>query len=191
MRSTFLFLAAMALTPLQAAAEAVPYKLDASHSQIVFSYNHLGFSTTYNMFSGFEGDIMFDAENPAESSVSVAIPVKSLFTGWEARFEHFMSEQFFGATDEDLMTFVSTAIEVTGEETAIITGDLTINGVTKSVDLDAKLNASGNHPRSQKPWLGFDATTTLLRSDYNLGLAAPAVSDELEVSISIEAGAEG
>ena len=53
--------------------------------------------------------------------------------------------------------------------------------------LDTVLNQQGTHPMEQKPWLGFDATTTLTRSEWNLGMFAPAVSDEVEVSISIEA----
>lgn len=182
-----LFLAAGLAAFATAATAADKYMLDASHSQIVFSYNHLGFSTTFGMFSGFEGEIMFDQENPAASSVSVSMPVMSMFTGWEQRDAHFMSGDFFGAKDGDLVTFTSTAIEVTGEGTALITGDLSMNGVTKSVVLDAKLNAVGTHPRAQKDWAGFDATTTLLRSDFNVGRAAPFVSDEVEVMISIEA----
>ena len=181
--------AALAATLVSAPAVAAPeaYTLDASHSQIVFSYDHLGFSTTFGMFSGFEGEIMFDQEDPAASSVSVSMPVMSMFTGWEQRDGHFMSDDFFGATEDDLVTFVSTGIEVTGDNTALITGDLTMNDVTKSVVLDAKLNKAGDHPRAQKPWAGFDATTTLVRSEFNLGLAAPFVSDEVEVMISIEA----
>lgn len=172
-------------TTVFAAPEA--YNLDASHSQIVFSYDHLGYSTTWGMFSGFDGNISFDAEDPAASSVSVSFPVRSMFTGWEARFGHFMSDDFFGAAEDEMVSFTSTAIEVTGEDTAMITGDLTLNGVTKSVVLDAKLNQSGTHPMAEKPWLGFDATTTLLRSDYDVGNFAPFISDEVEVMISIEA----
>lgn len=171
--------------PVFAAPEA--YVLDSSHSQVVFNYNHLGYSTTFGMFSGFEGEIMFDQENPANSTVSVSMPTLSMFTGWEEREAHFMSEEFFGAVEGDLITFTSTAIEVTGENTANITGDLTMNGITKSVVLDAKLNQAGNHPIAEKPWAGFDATTTLLRSDFEVGAFAPFVSDEVNVVISIEA----
>ena len=180
---------AAALTLLAAPAFAAPeaYTLDPSHSQIVFDYNHLGFSTGTGMFSGFEGEIMFDQEDPAASSVNVSFPVRSMLTGWEARFEHFMSPDFFDAADDEMVTFQSTAIEVTGEDTANITGDLTLNGVTKSVVLDAKLNQVGDHPMEGKPWAGFDATVTLLRSDYNVGMFAPFVSDEVNVAISIEA----
>lgn len=170
-----------------AAMAADKYTLDASHSQIVFSYNHLGFSTTYGMFSGFDGEIMFDQENPANSSVTVSMPVMSMFTGWEQRDGHFMSADFFGATEEDMVTSTSTSIEVTGDDTALITGDLSMNGVTKSVVLDATLNQAGTNPLANKEWAGFDATTTLLRSDFGLGAFAPAVSDEVQVMISIEA----
>ncbi|MBT0957079.1 polyisoprenoid-binding protein [Alphaproteobacteria bacterium KMM 3653] len=186
---SFVFAAAVSLAALSSAAQAAPtkYTLDASHSQVVFSYQHLGFSTTYGMFSGFEGEIMFDAEEPANSSVTVSMPVTSMFTGWEARTAHFMGDQFFGATDEDLITFASTGIEVTGEGTALITGDLTMNDVTKPVVLDAKLNASAVHPMSGAPYAGFDAVTSVNRSDFGLGAFAPAVGDEVEIMISIEA----
>ncbi|MDB9801627.1 MAG: YceI family protein [Loktanella sp.] len=181
--------AAALLAVLSTSAIAAPeaYTLDASHSQIVFNYNHLGYSTSYGMFSGFNGEIQFDQEDPAASSVTVSFPVKTMLTGWQERFDHFMSPDFFDATDEEMVTFTSTSIEVTGEGTALITGDLTLNDVTKSVVLDAKLNQVGDHPMAGKPWAGFDATTTLLRSDYNLGQFAPFVSDEVVVNISVEA----
>jgi polyisoprenoid-binding protein YceI len=178
-------LAALAASPALAAPEA--YVLDASHSQILFSYNHLGYSTTWGMFSGFDGQISFDAENPAASSVSVAFPVTTMLTGWEERFAHFMSPDFFAGAADQTVSFTSTGIEVTGDTTARITGDLTLNNVTKSVVLDAVLNQKGDHPMAGKPWLGFDASTTLVRSEFNLGMFAPFVGDEVKVQISIEA----
>ena len=179
--------AVTAATTTAAVAAPEKYVLDASHSQIVFSYNHLGFSTGYGMFSGFEGEIMFDQEDPTKSSVSVSMPESSMLTGWQARFDHFMSPDFFGANDEDVVSFSSTGIEVTGDTTARITGDLTLNGVTKPVVLDAVLNQVGDHPMAGKPWAGFSATTTLMRSDFNLGKFAPYISDEVAVELSVEA----
>ena len=118
------------------------------------------------------------------------MPVMSMFTGWEQRDGHFMSDDFFGAQDGDLVTFTSTGIDVTGDNTAMITGDLSMNGMTKSVVLDAKLNQVGEFPfgpNQGTPWAGFDATTTIKRSDFGVGAFAPAVSDEVQVQISIEA----
>lgn len=193
-RLAAVFAVTTALAAPAALAEPVRYTLDSSHSQIIFSYNHLGFSTTYGMFSGFAGEIMFDEADPASSSVSVSMPVTDMFTGWEARDAHFMDEDFFNASaeapaEDDLVSFTSTGIEVTGENTALITGDLTLNGITTEVVLDTTLNQAGEHPMANKPWLGFDATTTLLRSDFGVDAFAPFVSDEVQVIISIEAEA--
>jgi polyisoprenoid-binding protein YceI len=176
---------ALAAAPVAAAPQA--YVLDASHSQVLFAVNHLGYSTTWGMFSGFDGQISFDQENPAASSVTAAFPVKTMLTGWQQRFEHFMSADFFAATDDEKVTFTSTAIDVIGDKTAKITGDLTLNGVTKSITLDAVLNQTGDHPMENKPWAGFSATTTLLRSDYGLGAFAPFIGDAVPVQISVEA----
>ena len=184
-------IAAVALGAATLAAPAFAtsqdYVLDASHSQIVFSYNHLGYSTTYGMFSGFDGTISFNQEDPAASSVNVSFPVRTMLTGWEARFDHFMSGDFFDAAADEMVTFASTNIEVTGETTALITGDLTLNGITKPVVLNASLNQIGDHPMEGKPWAGFDATATILRSDFEVGAFAPFVSDEVQIMISIEA----
>ncbi|RJL07612.1 polyisoprenoid-binding protein [Paracoccus aestuarii] len=180
--------AALALTAGAAMAAPETYQLDTSHSQIVFTYDHLGFSTTTGMFGDITGTITFDAEDPAASSVEATFPVASLMTGFAGRDQHFLSDDFFGgegAAPE--VTFTSTSIEVTGDDTALITGDLTLNGVTREVVLDTTLNQQGTHPMENKPWLGFDATTTLVRSEFNLGMFAPAVSDEVEVMISVEA----
>ncbi len=184
--------AAAALLAAPALAEPTLYELDASHSQVIFNYSHFGFSTTHGMFSGFEGEIMFDADDPANSAVSVSIPVASMFTGWEQRDGHFMSADFFdaaaGTEADDMVTFTSTAIEVTGEDTANITGDLTMNDITREVVLATTLNQAGANPVANREWLGFDATTKVLRSDFGVGAFAPAVSDEVEILISIEAG---
>ncbi|SHH77732.1 YceI family protein [Marivita hallyeonensis] len=186
MKKTFLA-AALVAAPFAAQAEPEAYVFDASHSQILFSYDHLGYSTTWGMFSGFDGEISFDQDNPANSTVTVSFPVRSMFTGWEARFNHFMSEDFFGAGEDEMVTFTSTSIEVTGDNTANITGDLTLNEVTRPVTLAATLNQASEHPMANQPWAGFDATTTILRSDFNVGNFAPFVSDEVDIQISIEA----
>lgn len=186
--------AAAALLAAPALAAPTLYVLDSPHSQVVFNYEHLGFSTTYGMFSGFEGEIMYDAEDPANSSVTVSMPVASMFTGWEERTAHFMSPDFFDAAADpeadgaEMITFTSTSIEVTGENTADITGDLVMNGVTREVVLETTLNQAGTNPMASRDWLGFDATTSVLRSEFGLGAFAPAVSDEVEIFISIEAG---
>ena len=188
------FLTATAIATLLAAPvfAADAYDLDPGHSQIVFTYDHAGFSTTYGMFSGFTGEVMFDAENPAASSVSVTFPAESMITGFDPRTQHFLnSGDFFNVGDFPDVTFVSTSIEVTGDDTANITGDLTLNGVTQSIVLDTTLNAITDEyplpPNQGKKGMGLDASVTLNRSDFNLGLFAPFIPEEIPVIISVEA----
>ncbi len=182
--------AVAALMSAPALAAPLTYTIDSSHAQIIFSYNHVGYSTGFGMFSGFGGDVVYDAENPAGSTVSVTFPVRSMLTGWEARFEHFMSPDFFDAAEDEAVSFTSTAVEATGATTGKITGDLTLNGVTKSVVLDATLNKAEAYPLPPfegKPAIGITATTTVLRSDFGLGAFAPFISDEVQIQISFEA----
>jgi len=188
--STTALVAAMATAATAASADAEMYVLDPSHSQIVFSWDHLGLSTTWGMFSGFGGEIMFDAEEAANSSVRVSMPTSSIFTGWEARDANLLGDGFFDVSEGDMISFESTGIEVTGDDTGLITGNLTIAGATVEIVLDAVLNGAGP---SMMPDMngalvaGFDATTTLSRTDFGLGALTPFIGDEVEVWISIEA----
>ncbi|MFK8034987.1 MAG: YceI family protein [Hyphomicrobiales bacterium] len=168
------------------AISAEKYVFDASHSQIIFSYDHLGFSTSFGMFSGFEGEAMLDVDNPAASSVTVEFGANTLIAGWKPRAEHLISADFFNAEVNPLVTFKSTLIETTGDDTAKVTGDLQINGITKPVTLDVKLNQMGDNPLAGKPWAGFDATTTVLRSEFGMEKYTPFISDEVKLMISVE-----
>ena len=187
-------IAALVAAPFASAAIAAPtpYTFNESHSQILFTYDHAGFSTTYGMFSGFGGDIMFDAEDPANSSVSVTFPAESMITGWDARSNHFLrSGEIFKIEEFPDVTFTSTSIDVTGEDTALITGDLVLNGVTQEVILDTKMNlVSAEYPfppYQGRAAIGLEATTTLIRSDYDLGIFAPFIPEEIPVTVSLEA----
>lgn len=184
--------AIVAATALPAVAAPEAFTLNESHSQALFTYDHAGFSTTFGMYSGFGGDIMFDSENPANSTVSVTFPAAEMITGWDDRSAHFLqSGDFFKLDEFPDVTFVSTSIEVTGENTANITGDFTLNGVTKEIVLETVLNATTDEypfpPYQGRKAIGFDATVTLMRTDYNLGMFAPFIPDEIPVTISIEA----
>ncbi len=182
--------ATLAFGATAASAAAEKYVLDASHSQIVFSYNHLGYSTSYGMFSGFEGEIMLDAEDPAASSVTVSFPVTSMLTGWEGRFNHFMGDDFFGKADETV-TFTSTAIEVTGEKTAKITGDLTLNGVTRPVELAVDFFGTETNPLDSSTRAGFEARGRIDRTefgiDWNVPLASGGIMLGKDIDIVIDA----
>lgn len=168
------------------------YVLDPTHSQAVFSFSHAGFSNTTGMFSGFEGGLALDRDDLSASSIKVQIAADQMLTGFQPRDDHFLkSDDFFKLKDFPLVSFASTSVKVTGEKTALVTGDMTINGVTKTVVLDTVLNAETDSypfpPMNGKPAVGFDATASILRSDFDLGMFVPYVGDEVKIQISIEA----
>lgn len=175
-----------------AVAEPRIYTLDPGHSQVAFQFEHAGLSVTYGVFGGFEGEIRLDRDDLATASVSVSIAAERMFTGDAARDEVLLrSGQFFDLEAAPLISFVSTAVAITGPDTAVITGDLSINGVTIAVHLNAVLSGETESypfpPYNGQPAIGFHASTVLSRSAFGLGLFTPFIADDINVDISIEA----
>ena len=173
-----------ALTAGAAFADAQEYTFDPTHSAIKFSWSHGGFSTTYGMFFEVDGSLMLDLDAPETASVTASMPLGSMTVDPTLK-GHLASDNFFNGYDGKMVEFTSTGVEVTGDETALITGDLTVNGMTKEVVLDAVFN--GTADVFGKTVVGFDATTSIMRSDFGVGAFAPFVGDEVSVEISIEA----
>jgi len=166
------------------------YDIDASHSGIVFGWNHFGFSNPSARFDKIEGSVQLDKAELSKSSVSVTLPLDGLDTGVAKLNEYLKSPDFLDATKYPTVTFKSTKVEKVGENGLKITGDLTVHGVTRPVTLDAKVNKIGifEIPGVVKaPAAGFDATTVIKRSDFGVTKYAPAVSDEIPVRITLDA----
>ncbi len=163
------------------------YSFDTVHSQILFFVDHLGFSISEGEFLDFDGEITFDTANPANSSVNVSIETDSIDMDDEKWDAHMKNADFFDVEKFPEMTFKSTGIEVTGEKTAKITGDLTILGVTKPVVLDTTMRGEGVHPYSKKYTTGFSATTHIKRSDFGMTYGLPGIGDDVEIRLEIEA----
>lgn len=175
-----------------AMAEPVAYDFDPSHSQVVFDYKHLGFSTSTGIINGVTGRVMLDAENPANSSVEATVPLSGLHTIAADLDKHLFSADFLNADPaQAVASFKSTSVELDGDNEAKVAGELTLNGVTKPVVLEVELNQRAPHPMAGKEFAGFAAETTIKRSDFNLGMMAPAISDEVKISIAVEAGQAG
>ena len=170
-----------------AAAEIEQYTLEKPHSQILFFVNHLGFSHSSGRFLDFDGNIEFNRSEPEKSSVDVTIKTDSLEMNDQKWNDHLKGDDFFKVASFPTMTFKSTGIEVTGEDTGLITGDLTMLGVTKPVTLDVKFNKAGKHPFGNQYAAGFSATADIKRSDFGMNYGLPAVGDEVEIRIEVEA----
>ncbi|MCL7714921.1 YceI family protein [Stenotrophomonas mori] len=188
---------AAADAPPAAAADAQPakavdvasgtYTLDPTHTDVLVQWNHLGFSNPSAHFGQADGTLVYDAADVTKSHVEVTLPLSGL-NSFTAKFdEHLRSADFFDAATFPSATFKSTKVEAAGTNRLTVTGDLTVKGVTRPVVLDVTVNGAGEHPMAKVPSVGFDATTTLKRSDFGMGGYAPAVSDELRVRITTEA----
>jgi len=162
------------------------YVMDVTHGYVTFSYNHLGFSNPQLRFRTVDATLDLNAEDPAASTVNVKIAADSIDTGVDIFDEHMNSADWLDTATHPEITFVSTALEQSDSGTGTLTGDLTIKGVTKPVTLDVTLIGAGPHPLNQKETVGVEATGTVLRSDFDLGAYAPAVSDEVKILISGE-----
>ncbi|HEY0864702.1 MAG TPA: YceI family protein [Lacunisphaera sp.] len=174
----------------QAAVEV--YKIDATHSSINYSLRHI-LSKYTSSFTKLSGDITVDRDNLENSSVTATIDVAGLTTDSEGRDKHIKGPDFFDVTKFPTATFKSKSWKKTGADTYDITGDLTIKDITKEVVLKTTLLGFGPGMRPGTLLSGWEATTTIKKSDF--GLAGPAMlhkalGDEVAITINIEAGAK-
>jgi polyisoprenoid-binding protein YceI len=161
--------------------------IDASHSAVIFSWNHFGFSNPVARLEKIQGNLALDSRDLTQSSVSVTMPLSGLRTGDADLDKRLKSDEFLDAEKYPNITFTSKQVADAGQGALTITGDLTVHGVTKTVVLKAKVDKIGVHPLSHAPTAGFDADTVLRRSDFGVSKYVPAMTDELFVHISLGA----
>jgi polyisoprenoid-binding protein YceI len=167
---------------------ATTYTLEPDYTQVIFWWNHLGFSNPAGQLAQGGGTLEYDPADPTRSSVVVAIPLSGLSTGVPALDEHLRSKDFFETDNFKTAVFKSTKVERGAAKDQLrVTGDLDLHGITKPVTLDVTLLDVGTNPRSHLPTIGFDATTTLKRSAFGLGKFVPQVKDEIQIRITCQA----
>lgn len=179
--------AALAAASTAAFAAPVTYVIDPTHTDVIASWSHLGFSNPIAHFGQVDGSITYDPQDVGASSVSVTIPLAGMNSHVPAFDKHLRSADLFDADKHPTITFRSTKVEAAGEGRLRVTGELTVKGVTKPSVLDVTLNKIGEHPMNKRQTIGFDATTTLKRSEFGIAYAVPAVSDEVRIRITTEA----
>lgn len=170
------------------------YTLDKNHAYLTFAIGHNGLSDYTVNFTDFDADLDFNAEDPAASSLSVTINPASVQTNYpdlekRAEWHDELSNdaKFFNAGEFPEITFNSTSAETTGDDTGVITGDLTLLGVTKPVELNVTYNGTANTPWfGERDLIGFDATATIKRSDFGMTALLPNISDEVVIEFSGE-----
>lgn len=182
-----LLLAAALFAGFAGAAQAAKYDIDARHTQVLFTYNHFGYSNITGRFTEVSGTFDFDAKDPAKSSIEVQLPISSVSTGVVKMDEHLRSPDMFDEAQFPTASFKSTKVTSAGGNKLKVAGDLTIHGVTRPVVLDVTVNSTA--PKRDTPAAGFDASTTIKRSDFGVNFMLPGVADEVKLSITMEAKA--
>ena len=166
--------------------EADHYTFDKAHTQILFFVNHLGFSMSQGEFLDYDGHFHFNTKEPSKSDVHVTIQTASIDMDDKKWDDHMKNKDFFDVENYPTMTFKSTKIDVTGDNTANITGDLTLLGTTKPVTMAVTHNKSDKHPFGGKYVSGFSATAKLKRSEFGMTYGLPGVADDVEIRIEVE-----
>ena len=168
-------------------AFAADYAIDkeGQHAFVNFKISHLGYSWLWGTFNDFDGDFSFDAAKPEESKVNVTLKTASVDTNHAERDKHLRSDDFLNVAKHPTATFESTSVKSTGEGTADITGNLTLNGVTKPVMIAARFIGEG-----KDPWggyrAGFEGSTTLTLKDFDIKMDLGPASQTVDLIISVE-----
>jgi polyisoprenoid-binding protein YceI len=170
-------------------AFAAKYAIDPTHTQVEFTYSHFGFSNITGRFDQVNGEFELNTADLAKSRISIEIPISSMSTGVQKLDQHLQGPDFFDAAKFPTATFKSTAVHAVNDKELHVKGDLTIHGVTKPVTFDVKVNKIADHPMKKIPAAGFDASTRIKRSEFGVGAYAPAVGDDVEIRVTMEATA--
>jgi len=172
-----------------ASFSAETLRIDPSHTAVIFSWGHRGFSHPVARLEKVDGNVVLDRADLTQSSVSVSLALDGLRTGSDALDRRLKGEEFFDVANHPEITFRSTHIDMKGPNALTITGDLAVHGVTKSVALNAVINKIGADSKGQ--WTaGMDAEVMLRRSEFGVGKYVPMVTDEIKVHITLEASQE-
>ncbi|AZI37594.1 hypothetical protein NT2_06_03160 [Caenibius tardaugens NBRC 16725] len=166
------------------------YSADPGHTLIAWRVNHFGFSDYFGLFGDITGTLTLDPVKLEASQLDVTIPVSKITTANAGLTAHLLkpgengtAPDFFGANPANA-TFKSTQVRPTGNNEALIIGNLTLNGVTKPVSVMASFTGAGANPMTKKETVGFKGWARIKRSDFNIKYALPMVTDTVDLDIS-------
>src|SRR5690606_11072390 len=191
--STLCIVAACIAAPVAAQVPGAPdkdrvkageYHVDAAHSQVAFSVNHFGFNAYHGLFGDLTGTLTLDPAAPEQARMNIEIPLTRVTTTSDQLDGHLQTPDFFDTANHPKATFRSTDITVSGD-TAQITSDLTIGGVTQPVVLAARFIGAGTNPMNKAETIGFEANAQVRRSDLGVDYGLPAVADLVNLRITV------
>jgi polyisoprenoid-binding protein YceI len=168
-----------------AAADA--WKIDSVHSSLIFRIKHLNTAYFYGRFNDIGGEINWDDSDPAKASFNVEIKTSSVDSKNPGRDRHLKSGDFFNAEQFPTCTFKSTSVTPKGEHAVEVTGDLTMNGVTKPLTVTIEKTGQGPGQRGGTI-VGFETVFTVKRTDFGINFMPGGLGEEVKVFASFEAG---
>lgn len=183
-----IFLFTSVVTTSTTFAGADTYKIDTkgAHASIKFKIKHLGYSWLYGRFDTFDGTLMLDEKKPENSTIEVTIDTASINSNHAERDKHLKSPDFLNVTKYPNATFKSTSVSQSGDTTGMIKGELTLHGVTKTIEIPVTHIGGG-----KDPWggyrHGFSGSTTLTLKDYGIDFNLGPASTQVELMLDIEA----
>jgi polyisoprenoid-binding protein YceI len=165
--------------------KAGTYRLDKNHGKITWSVNHLGFSTYIGQFADTSAKLQIDPAAPERTLLNATVQTASIGTMNERLDDELKSDGWLNTDKNPTATFEATKIDVTGAM-AKVTGNLTLNGITRPEELDVTFNQAGTNPVDHKYRLGFSGSMTIRRSDFGITKFVPMVSDEVPLQLEGE-----
>jgi len=175
-----------ALTQNPVEVRSGSYVLDPAHGKITWSIDHMGFSTYVGQFTDVAATLDLDVRNPAASTLSATIDTDSVGTLNDQLDSHLRTADFLDTANFPQAQFAATSIRLIDRDSAAITGNLTLRGVTRPVTIEADFNQAGINPVDQKYTLGFDGETTIKRSDFGINYGLPMLGDEVTLNLEAE-----
>ena len=162
------------------------YAVDKSHTYVVFSYLHQDLSYPLLRMTDIDGQLELDSRSMESSTVSIAIAVDSIRTNLDYFDKELASRKFFRAEEYPYVTFATHGYKPLNDSLGELTGFVTIRDVTRPLVLSVTMNGAMQHPALNKPVIGFSATGSLKRSDFDLDRFIPMIADQVEIKIEAE-----
>jgi polyisoprenoid-binding protein YceI len=175
---------AQTAAPTFATVKAGTYKVESYHTQVGFSLSHFGFTNYAGLFCGATGSMQLDPAHLTTAKLEVTIPVQSITTTVAKLTDELKGPRWFDTARFPSATFTSTEVVSGGNGEAIITGNLTLHGVTKPVVLNAHFIGAGMNPISKAYTVGFEVTGTIKRSEFGVSTYVPNIGDEVHLTIA-------
>lgn len=177
----------LALAAPLAVAQTSTWAIDPAHSEIEFVVRHMGVSNVHGRFGNIQGNVVTNDADATKSTVQVTIDTTTVDTGVGQRDADLKSPHFFDVNKFPTATFASTGVVKNGTHLTV-SGNLTVHGITRPVQLDVDGPSAPVPGMDKKPHSGFSATTTVSRKDFGVGADFPAavVGDEIKLTIELE-----